>query len=265
MTGADAIRRAAEVDPGWARKEFRRKLILGGVTFGALAAIAVGVIALVIGVHNERELVKVQHSACQSEPAGAECQQAKAESSKAANLYVTCIPFHKAGYACPKPGSRVAERRHGHAEEPSVGPPAPSSSITTGASAPAGGGDAIQPPSQGTQQPSPHAGGGQQHGGGQTGEDGTPHPSNPEPGAEPPPPATVPAASEPPAQPGHSGSVTTPELASPEAPPAQAPEHPVAAGVGGVVEEIGAAAHETVETVNGVACGVTAALNLPCK
>jgi hypothetical protein len=70
------------------------------------------------------QITRIQHSACQSEPAGRECQTAKLESSRAANLHTTCVPFHKAGYPCPKPGSQVATRHPAPSGFGSERPPA---------------------------------------------------------------------------------------------------------------------------------------------
>lgn len=138
----DALRQAASVDPEWAKKEQRRQWLVKVTVAGTLVALAVGAIAFVVGVRNSTEITKVEHSACKVEPAGQECQQTKAESSRAANLQVTCIPFFKAGYPCPKPGSTSASRantRQTAKDHPIQGK----------------GGDASKPESPGTSLPGP--------------------------------------------------------------------------------------------------------------
>jgi hypothetical protein len=110
----DALREAAMVDPDWARKEQRRQWLVKLTVAGTLLALAVGAVAFALASHDAERITrvetKVEHSACQVAPKGAACQQAKARSSKAANLAVTCIAFAKAGYPCPRPGSKAAEK-----------------------------------------------------------------------------------------------------------------------------------------------------------
>ncbi len=142
----DALREAASVDPEWAKLEGRRQFILKATVAGTLVALAIGTIAFVLGYHNAERITRVEHrvehSACQEDPAGPACQQTKRDAARAANLYTTCIPFWKAGYSCPKPGSPEAEDR-----------------LTSG-------GDASQPAPTAGQQPKPgKQPGGEKHGG----------------------------------------------------------------------------------------------------
>jgi hypothetical protein len=100
----DALREAASVAPDWARSEHRKLWLLKAVTLGAVLAIAIGTFAVVVNVHQGDQITKIEHSACAKNAASKECQDIRAEAAKAANLFVTCIPFHKAGYVCPLRG-----------------------------------------------------------------------------------------------------------------------------------------------------------------
>jgi len=74
-------------------------LLIGGVIY-----------SIVVNVQQDTKITQVQHSACEVDAAGRECQQTRRESSRAANLATTCIVFWKAGYPCPKPGSEAARK-----------------------------------------------------------------------------------------------------------------------------------------------------------
>jgi hypothetical protein len=257
----DALREAQLVDPEWAKKEGRRRAILGLLTVGVLVALAVGVPALVIGFHNGTEITKVEHSACQVEPGGKECQRTKVESSKAANLHTTCIPFFKAGYPCPKPGSTTAERvarRRSLRSHPVQGTTAPptskrgdATSAPTGHSEPepssggsTGNGEHVVAPAapEQTRHNSPEAGG------------GGPEPSAPESSG-----AAVSAA---PTSSQSSSSSTTERVESTTVEtPGPESSAPVRSAVGGVVEEAGSTVTGTVEDVTGTTCSLA---KLPC-
>jgi hypothetical protein len=107
----DLMTRIAEVDPDFARSLRRNQILSYVFAAVALAAIVGTAYAVLVNFDQGNEITQVQHSACQAEPAGHECQKSKAESSRAANIATTCIPFWKAGYPCPKPGSTAAERQ----------------------------------------------------------------------------------------------------------------------------------------------------------
>jgi hypothetical protein len=245
----EALREAQAVDPEWAKKEGRRRAILGLLTVGVLVALAVGVPALVIGFHNGTEITQIQHSACQVEPSGEECQKAKAESSEAATLRTTCIPFFKAGYPCPKPGSTAAERQ---ARRQSLrADPAQATPPTTG-------GDATSAPT-GSSQPGRHDGG---SGGGtdqpsRSHAPSVPHQSPPsvpgEHGGGEDVPGPAPTAP-PTATSSQSSSSSTTEHATESTVVETAPEAPVREAVGGVVEEVGSTVTGTVEGVTGTTC-----------
>jgi hypothetical protein len=147
------------------RKEKRERLVVRAVAGISIFALGGAVWAVVGTAQNTKEITQIQHSACQVDPAGRECQQTKREASLASNLAVTCIPFAKAGYPCPKPGSTVA-KRHSKGVTPSTG---------------------TSPHSQ----PPPSSGGGPGHSG------GPPHSGSPVPLTPPPAPAPSP-------QPGNS-------------------------------------------------------------
>lgn len=61
----------------------------------ALLAIGVGTYAAVISRENTTEITQIQHSACQVEPEGQECQLTKITSAKAESVHTACIPFHQ--------------------------------------------------------------------------------------------------------------------------------------------------------------------------
>jgi hypothetical protein len=270
----DALKEAQAVDPAWAKKEGRRRAILGLLTAGVLVALAVGVPALVIGFHNGTEITKVEHSACQVEPAGTECQQTKAESSKAANLRVTCIPFFKAGYPCPKPGSTTAERvarRQSLRAHPVQGSPTTPNEASVGSASP--GGDATSAPT-GHSEPAPGNGGPGEHGSsgshhaaapGDGGSHEAPAPVKSGSGGAPEPGAAGPAASPAPTSSQSTSTSTTERVESTvvEAPAPEAPA-PVRSAVGGVVEGVTGTVEETTGTVNEVVGGVTCQLLHTC-
>lgn len=107
----DLITRIADVDPDFAKTLQRNQWRNYAFAVVAILAIAGAVYAIAVNVDQGKEITQVQHSACQADPAGRECQVSKRESSRAANIATTCIPFFKAGYPCPKPGSTAAQRQ----------------------------------------------------------------------------------------------------------------------------------------------------------
>lgn len=108
----DALRAAADVDPQWAKSEHRKQVILGLAVAGAIIAIIGATFAVVVNVKQGRDITRVEHSACATEPAGALCQRVKRESDEAQSIRDTCRSFWKVGYPCPKPGTEEARRLH---------------------------------------------------------------------------------------------------------------------------------------------------------
>lgn len=158
--------RVAELDPAYAKKErwqarrFWGSLILAGI------AITAATYAAVETQHNSDEITevktRVEHSACQENAAGSECQQVKRESARAANIATTCIPFWKAGYPCPRPGSTSAERQATRKAQVGSGSAQELNSGSDGEGEPAsnGGGQALGPAQPGTHHPAGPAKGG---------------------------------------------------------------------------------------------------------
>lgn len=101
--------KVVELDPDWAKKERRSELRFWAALAAAIIAIGIGTWAAIVNGEQGNEITQIQHSACQTHPAGEECQKAKAASSRAASVATTCISFRIAGYPCPKPGSAVAK------------------------------------------------------------------------------------------------------------------------------------------------------------
>ncbi len=100
----------ADLDPDWVKREHRREIRFWVSLGVAILAIAAATWAVVKNGEQDRQITQVQHSACEVDAGGRECQKTRRESSRAANIATTCIPFWKAGYRCPKPGSPAAER-----------------------------------------------------------------------------------------------------------------------------------------------------------
>lgn len=208
----DALREAALVDPEWAREEARKRAVLIAVTAGAVIAIAIGIVALIVGVHNETRVTnieprvtKIEHTPCAKNATSKECQALRAKVERAANLYVTCLPFLKAGYPCPKPGSEAAQRKLAHESQAALkGRPEVGSEPTpAAATAPSANSDtnAPKPPKGGTHQHVAQGkGGGKKH----------PKPTRPAAPAPQPPSASVPAEVAP-VEPGSSGNTPASE------------------------------------------------------
>jgi hypothetical protein len=121
--------KVAELDPAWVRGERRREFRFWASLAVAMIAIAGATWAVVVNKEQDTQITriepkvtKLEQTPCAKDPTGPECQTMRAEVERAASLYVTCIPIIKAGYLCPKPGSRAAERQKQVAV---AGPPAP--------------------------------------------------------------------------------------------------------------------------------------------
>ncbi len=231
----DLLSRIAETDPDFA-KSLRRNQVLSYVFAAvAIAAVLGAAYAIAVNFGQDKEITQVQHSACQEEPEGKECQRTKLEAAKAASTYVNCIAFWKAGYPCPKPGSTAAERQAERRDQSGSGSAQGLDSGSGGESAPAsgdstGGAGGVDPG----------------HGKGTSG--GTPG------GTKKPPKSQQPSleAESPPA------SVNTPaDTIAPQSTPPPLPEQARAPGsVRSLLEEVG-------ETVKSVPCTVAELLNNP--
>jgi hypothetical protein len=247
-----------------------------GATGGALVAIAIGTIAFVLGIHNSTELTQIQHSACQVEPAGRECQDTKIESDKAASLATSCIQFRKVDLN----GKLLADTRCKGGDlssEPIVGGPGPhghhsaspgreTPSPSRAAAAPEGGG-ANSSPVTGHSLPGRHEGGSSGGGSREVASGGGVHKESPEklaPASSGGSAASAPAPTAPTSPSTSSSSTTertsetTVEERAPTPPEAPAPVRSAVGGlvesVGGVVEETGSTVDGTVESVTGTTC-----------
>ncbi|HEX6457102.1 MAG TPA: hypothetical protein VF009_11365 [Solirubrobacterales bacterium] len=151
MNGAEVL---AQHDPGFLKAQRRQRWWIVGLTVLAIAALVGAALAIVGTIKTETRVTKLQprvtrieRSPCTKDPTGAVCQALRAEVEEHADQRVTCIPFHKAGYPCPRPGFHFQTDPASDSNGPSV----PDQSQ---------GGDASQQPSNhGHQQPGPHDGG----------------------------------------------------------------------------------------------------------
>lgn len=126
--------RVVELDPGYAKKERRSEIRFWGALAAGIIALAIGTWAAVVNGEQSHEITQIQHSACQVDAAGKECQQTKAEASRAASIATTCISFWKVGYPCPKPGSKAVSK-HETGVVPTTGnPPSSQPEPSTGGS-----------------------------------------------------------------------------------------------------------------------------------
>lgn len=237
--------RVAELDPAYAKKErwqarrFWGSLILAGI------AITAATYAAVETQHNHDEITevktRVEHSACQENAAGSECQQVKRESARAANIATTCIPFFKAGYPCPKPGSTAAQRQTQRQSQAGSGSAQDLNSGSDGEGEPAsnGGGQALGPAQPGTHHPA---------GPGQGGNSGGGAPATNEPGS---------------GGPSQGTAETSPPESSTGSPAGLLPATVEAVGKAGgeVVGKTGEAVQGSVE---GLGAGVDCALSMSC-
>ena len=137
--------KAAAIDPAYFKAERRQTRRFWGSLLMAIVSIIGATYAAVETHQNSTEITQIQHSACQVEPAGHECQQAKRESSRAASIATTCIPFFKAGYPCPKPGSTAAERQARRKGQAGSGAAQELNSGSGGGGAPTSGGSGEAP------------------------------------------------------------------------------------------------------------------------
>lgn len=206
------------LDAAYAKRDRKEARRFWGSLIVAILAIAGTTYAIVSTHEVKTEVTQIQHSACAANPAGHECQEIKAESDRKQPVKFACIPFHRVGYACPKPGSKAAKRL-------------------------ASGGGASQPGSTGSQPSGPSSGG---HGTGNAPSHTAPPHQEPEhPGVSNPPSTPTPSQPSSPAAPSApeaheepAGTPTTPEAT----PAAKQPIRETVAGVG--------------ETVNGALEGV---------
>jgi hypothetical protein len=147
---------AAAIDPDYFKAERKQTRRFWGSLVIAIVAIVAATYAAVGTRQNSTEITQIQHSACQVEPAGRECQQAKRESSQAASIATTCIPFFKAGYPCPKPGSTAAERQSRRQGQAGSGSAQELNSGSGGGEALPGAGAPVPSHQGATQTPDPH-------------------------------------------------------------------------------------------------------------
>ncbi|HXS32235.1 MAG TPA: hypothetical protein VN758_00505 [Solirubrobacterales bacterium] len=113
-----------EVDRVVSRARRGRTIFVGLFILLCLSGIAY---AIVVNFQQDTKITKVERSACAQAPASRECQKVKRRSDRQRSIADTCIAFWKVGYRCPAPSS--------------------------GISAPARGGDALQPAPAGQQPP----------------------------------------------------------------------------------------------------------------
>ncbi len=228
----------ATLAPDWVKRERRRELRFWGSLVVAIVAIAGATYAVVVNKEQDTQITriepkvtKLEQTPCAKDATSRACQKLRAEVEQAAGIQVTCIPFRRAGYLCPRPGSELAN------QQASVG------------------GDAQQPGSIGHQQPSPSPSGG---GGSGTEADkggghGSPAPGH---GGSGGPAAPAGSGSAPAPAPTSSGSSGQQSTAVPPPVAEEHADHPLpeaveATGkaVGGVVEKAGGAAQGVVEGV----------------
>jgi hypothetical protein len=219
-------------------------LAIAGICLTAIAALAGAIVANVVNAQQDSKITRVErNSACEVDANSHACQQIKRESAKAASLYTTCIPFFKAGYPCPKPGSKAAER-----ETRSSNPaPATSGSPVAAATLPTGAGHPVTHP----QESSPAGGAPAQ-----------PHPTNP------PSHAPIPTGSTSPAGPAESPSAASAPRT--EAEQASGSEAPMTAPaeqrlLPSTLEAVGTTVTGAGEVVGHALCTVTGLLNHTCS
>lgn len=151
----------AALAPDWVKRERRRELRFWGSLVVAIVAIAGATYAVVVNKEQDTQITRIEpkvtrleQTPCAKDATSRACQKLRAEVEKAAGIQVTCIPFRRAGYLCPRPGSELAKQQA------------------------SGGGDAQQTGSTGHQQPSPSPGGGGGNGPGKGREHGSPGPGH---------------------------------------------------------------------------------------
>lgn len=110
----DLFAEAATVDPEWARKEARRIFWIKVLTPITILAIIGATAALVIGVHNDTRLTRVEHSACAQaftsgrpdKKAEALCAVVRAETARHEPIENPCISYQRVtgeqGANCPR-------------------------------------------------------------------------------------------------------------------------------------------------------------------
>lgn len=219
-----------------------------------------------VGSINNR-VTKIEPACLQHGPHSPECHESFGSALESLNEVLTPqearIIVCRSNMFPAKKACQVVRRREADAKIPQAESPSTQSQLQDPPNSGIGNGnDAESTPSPtGNSQPAPGDGGSHQGGSGGNGGQGSPTPSQPAP--------TQPSSPSPssPSSSSNSSSSSSGGEAAPvqTAPPAE--EAPVVepAPDPGVIEEVGTAAGGTLESVGGVVCGVTGALNLPCK
>lgn len=192
------------------------------------------------------------------------CQEAFETAVHSINHRIACFIDRKSGRpfkpSCRGVRLRIESNKAVHADSHNgAGDQTPSELQTNPNSGIGNGGDAETTPPTGNSTPAPGNGGNQGGGQGNGGSGGSPAPSTPTPSQPSQPSAPAPSSS---------SNSSSSSGGAPTSPPADVPAEPNP----GVVEEVGAAANEVTQGVNevvegagGVVCGLTAAVQLPCK
>lgn len=281
----DIMTRLREEDPDMARWIQRIRFWTTAIAVvAALALIAAvgsnvwnfGQDQHITNVHNE--VTKFEKSSCAAAQANPtdraavhDCQLVRAAAERTANENVNCIPFLRAGYVCPKPGSPLAEERRAREIREAVGAHGDPSEPTAPAPPATEGGDATSAPTD-SSQPGRHGGGagdtrGTQdgHEPGMGGSGGAPLPGEHGSGSEDLSPPTPPASTSESAT--STGAQTTERVTEvvhePSPPSLPAPERaaaPVREAAGTVVGEFGGTVNGTVEGMTGKTCELTVLL-----
>lgn len=275
MNGTQILR---EHDPKYLRRRGweRRGVIL--VAFLAVVAVAAAGFAVASAIKVEKRVTKVEQSACadaQADPTDLkalhECQVIRAAAERTANQNVNCIPFRRAGYICPKPGSPLAEQHRSREIREAVGPRGEVSAANAGREAPtasrpegaATGGDATTSPVHtGSSEPGTHgSGGSRQVDGGGHGVKESPEKLPPTSGGESGAGTSPPAPTTP--SPSQQSSTTTTERnetvvvpPAPEAAPVREGLGELVGGVGNTVEGVGGTVDGTVEGLTETTCSL---------
>lgn len=280
MNGTQILR---EHDPKYLRRRrWERRSVILVALLAVIAVVGAG-FAIASTIKVENRVTKVEQSACadaQADPTDLkalhECQVIRAAAEHTANQNVNCIPFRRAGYICPKPGSPLAEEHRSREIREAVGPHGDAQTSATPATptAPhtaATGGDATSSPHHtGSSQAGPHgSGGSRQVDGGSHGVKASPEKLPPTAGGEPgagtsPPASPAPSPSQQPSSTTTEPTETVVVPAAPEAAPVREGLGGVLNGVGTTVEAAGATVEETGSTVNQTLEGVTCAVHLTC-
>jgi hypothetical protein len=208
------------------------------VFVGAIGFICIAVTFAIVDIGQESRITNIERSACVKDPAGEACQRSKRQSDRQRSLADTCIAFWKAGYPCPKPGSKASRRvvepalaGEGRPQSASAPPLGDSDSDPTPAN-PASGGDVA--PGKG------------EPGGLGGGHESPPKPPQSSPGAE------------------SGGQASGPSVAPETAPSSTQPKQPLREGVQSVLEDAGSTIKGTGEAATALPCGLQARLLGTC-